>query len=110
MVLHAPVRICRQNGTKMILVDRERPERRRQQRDAAQMLAEAVSKTHHGQELRQTLGVDCRHAGRVLPLTFLAPDTGHGILQGNQLERISLAKLRKQLPVSARHRRPKCQN
>ena len=60
------------------------------------------------EDLARAANVDRSYVGRLLRLTSLAPDIIEAILAGNEPEGISLARLRKDLPVIWEEQRELC--
>ena len=110
IVVRIPVRFYRRNGRQMVLTRGENghvpPDR-----ETNGSLVSALAKAYRWQEqhesgestsledLASANGVDRTYVGRFLRLTSLAPEIVERILNGDEPEAISLAKLRNDLPV-----------
>jgi hypothetical protein len=85
--------------------------RREQTQQSIRAAVSAVAKAYHWQEQRESgqyasleelaaaNGVDRSYAGRILRLTSLSPEIVEAILHGNEPTGLTLAKLRKKLPL-----------
>ena len=124
VVVHIPMRLRRRNGRQMILTDGDAvpaTQHRPSGNGANQTLIDAIARGYRWQEqiesgeypsledLAQAVGVDRTYVGRMLRLTSLAPDIIEAILRGDEPDRISLEKLRKDLPVRWDEQRDKWQ-
>lgn len=118
VVVHIPAQFRRRNGQQTIIVGEDgrpidpRPNARpKEDRRVNRTLVEAIAKAHRWQEqlesgeypsvddLANSLKVDRSYVSRLLQLTSLAPDLVEAILRGDEPDGLSLAKLRKNLPV-----------
>jgi len=118
VVVHIPAQFRKRNGQQMIIVGEDgrpidaRPSAKpKDDRRVNRTLVEAIAKAHRWQEqlesgeypsvddLAQSLRVDRSYVSRLLQLTSLAPDLVEAILRGDEPDGLSLAKLRKILPV-----------
>ena len=111
VVVRIPVNFRRRNGRQMVLTcgGEERPAKPDRQVNSA--LVSAVAKAYRWQEqlesgqyasleeLAAANGVDRTYVSRILRLTSLSPEIVEAILDGNEPKGISLAKLRKKLPL-----------
>ena len=106
-----PVNFRRRNGRQMVLTcgGEERPAKPDRRVNSA--LVSAVAKAYRWQEqlesgryasleeLAAANGVDRSYAGRILRLTSLSPEIVELVLDGNEPKGLTLAKLRKRLPL-----------
>jgi hypothetical protein len=113
IVVRIPVRFHRRNGRQMVLTHGNNNGNNNgdDERDSNGTLVAALAKAHRWQEqlesgeyasleeLATANGVDRTYVGRFLRLTSLAPETVERILDGDEPEGMSLAKLRNDLPV-----------
>ncbi|NLX60627.1 MAG: hypothetical protein GXY74_16250 [Phycisphaerae bacterium] len=118
VVVHIPAAFRKRNGQQTIIVGEDgrpidpRPDAKpKDDRRVNRTLVEAIAKAHRWQEqlesgeypsvddLAQSLRVDRSYVSRLLQLTSLAPDLVEAILRGEEPDGLSLAKLRKNLPV-----------
>ena len=116
VVVHVPMRMRRRNGQCMVVTEGETvPVSAAQHVEdtsgANRTLIEAIAKGHRWQaqlesgeypsleDLAHAVGCDRTYVGRMLRLTSLAPDIIEAILKGDEPKDISLAKLRKKLPM-----------
>jgi hypothetical protein len=95
----------------MVLTRGGKERRTRPDRQAKSALVSAVAKAYLWQaelesgqyasleELAAAHGADCSYAGRILRLTSLSPEIVEAILNGNEPTGLTLAKLRKKLPL-----------
>ena len=111
VVVRIPVNFRRRNGRQMVLTcgGEERPAKPDRQVNSAPV--SAVAKAYRWQEqlesgqyasleeLAAANGVDRTYVSRILRLTSLSPEIVEAILDGNEPKGISLAKLRKKLPL-----------
>lgn len=110
IVVRIPVRFYRRNGRQMVLT-RGNNGQVAPERETNGSLVSALAKAYRWQEqlesgeyagledLAAANGVDRTYVGRFLRLTSLAPEIVERILNGDEPEGISLAKLRNDLPV-----------
>ena len=108
IVVRIPVRFHRRNGRQMVLTHGNNGD---DERESNGTLVSALAKAHRWQEqlesgeyasledLATANGVDRTYVGRFLRLTSLAPEIVERILDGDEPEGISLAKLRADLPL-----------
>ena len=111
IVVRIPVRFYRRNGRQMVLIHGENGQAA-PERETNGSLVSALAKAYRWQEqlesgecagledLAAANGVDRTYVGRILRLTSLAPELVERILDGDEPEGISLAKLRTDLPIS----------
>ena len=111
IVVRIPVRFHRRNGRQMVLTHGGNGDRNADERESNGTLVSGLAKAYRWQEqlesdeyasledLASANGVDRTYVGRILRLTSLAPEIVEAILDGNEPEGISLAKLRTDLPV-----------
>ena len=111
VVVHIPVHFRRRNGRQMILTCDGQQHPARQDRTVNSALVSAVAKAYHWQEqlesgqyasleeLAAAHGVDRSYVGRILRLTSLSPEIVEAIVDGNEPNGLTLAKLRKKLPL-----------
>jgi len=118
VVVHIPAQFRKRNGQQTIIVGEDgrpvdpRPNAKpKEDRRVNRTLVEAIAKAHRWQEqlesgeypsvddLAQSLNVDHSYVSRLLQLTSLAPDIVEAILRGDEPDGLSLAKLRKHLPL-----------
>ena len=118
VVVHIPASFRRRAGRQTIIIGEDgRPidpqpnAKPKDDRRVNRTLVEAIAKAHRWQEqlesgeypsvddLAQSLHVDRSYVSRLLQLTSLAPDLIEAILRGDEPDGLSLAKLRKNLPV-----------
>ena len=118
VVVHIPASFRRRDGRQTIIIGEDgrpiTPEptaKPKDDRRVNRQLVEAIAKVHRWQEqlvsgqypsvddLAQSLKVDRSYVSRLLQLTSLAPDLVEAILRGDEPDGLSLAKLRKNLPV-----------
>jgi hypothetical protein len=109
IVVRIPVRFHRRNGRQMVLTHGNN--NADDERESNGTLVAALAKAHRWQEqlesgeyagledLAAANGVDRTYVGRILRLTSLAPEIVERILDGDEPEGISLAKLRSDWPV-----------
>ena len=110
IVVRIPVRFHRRNGRQMVLTHGDNGQAT-PDRETNGSLVSALAKAYRWQEqlesgeyasledLAAANGVDRTYVGRILRLTSLAPEIVERILNGDEPEGISLAKLRNDLPV-----------
>jgi hypothetical protein len=111
VVVRIPVTFRRRNGRQMVLTHGGEERRTRPDREANTALVSAVAKAYLWQEqlesgqynsleeLAAANDVDRSYAGRILRLTSLSPEIVEAILNGNEPKGLTLAKLRKRLPL-----------
>ena len=111
VVVRIPVRFYRRNGRQMVLTPGGQHCETKSERETNGSLVSALAKAYRWQEqlesgeyaslddLAATTGVDRTYVGRFLRLTSLAPEIVERILKGDEPEGISLAKLRKHMPL-----------
>ena len=111
IVVRIPVRFYRRNGRQMVLTRCGNNGLVSPERETNGSLVSALAKAYRWQEqlesseyagledLAAANGVDRTYVGRILRLTSLAPEIVEKILNGDEPEGISLAKLRNDLPV-----------
>ena len=110
IVVRIPVRFYRRNGRQMVLTQGENGQAA-PERETNGSLVSALAKAYRWQEqlesgeyagledLAAANGVDRTYVGRILRLTSLAPNVVERILDGDEPEGISLARLRENLPA-----------
>ena len=110
IVVRIPVRFYRRNGRQMVLTRGDNGQAA-PDRETNGTLVSALAKAYRWQgqlesgeyagleDLAVANGVDRTYVGRFLRLTSLAPEIVERILDGDEPEGISLAKLRNDLPV-----------
>ena len=110
IVVRIPVRFYRRNGRQMVLTHGENGQAA-PERETNGSLVSALAKAYRWQEqlesgeyasledLAAANGVDRTYVGRMLRLTSLAPTIVEAIVNGDEPEGISLARLREKLPV-----------
>jgi len=116
VVVHIPMRLRRSTGQSMALTEAESvpgsaAHHIQDTNGANRTLIEAIGKAYRWQaqlesgehpsleDLAHAIGCDRTYVGRMLRLTSLAPDIIEAILRGDEPNGLSLAKLRKDLPV-----------
>jgi hypothetical protein len=118
VVVHIPAKFHKRNGQQTIIVAEDGKvvapgagTKPKDNRRVNRTLIEAIAKAHRWQEqiesgeypgvddLAQATRVDRSYISRVLQLTCLAPDLVEAILRGDEPDGMSLAKLRRNLPV-----------
>ena len=110
IVVRIPVRFHRRNGRQMVLTNGDNGNGVAE-REINGTLVSALAKAYRWQEqlesgeyasledLATTDGVDRTYVGRILQLTSLAPEIVERILDGDEPEGISLAKLSTELSM-----------
>lgn len=118
VVVHIPAKFRKRSGRQTIIigedgrpVDLQPDARPKDSPRVNRKLVEAIARAHRWQEqlesgeypsvddLAQSLKVDRSYVSRLLQLTSLAPDIIEAILRGDEPDGLSLAKLRRDLPV-----------
>ena len=111
IVIDIPVRFHRRNGQHKVVPQAGSADDGRENGERNDALVTAIAKAYRWQEqlesheysgledLAAANGVDRTYVGRILRLTSLAPEIVEAILEGNEPEGISLARLRADLPV-----------
>jgi hypothetical protein len=114
IVVRIPVRFHRRNGRQMVLTHGGSNGQATPERESNGSLVSALAKAYRWQEqlesgeyasledLAAANGVDRTYVGRILRLTSLAPEIVERILDGDEPEGISLAKLRNDFSVAWR--------
>ncbi len=117
IVIRIPVRFCRRNGQQVVMAPGGAADNGRENGERNDALVTAIGKAYRWQEqlesreysgledLAAANGVDRTYVGRILRLTSLAPEIVEAILEGNEPEGMSLAKLRAELPMVWRDQR-----
>ena len=111
IVVRIPVRFYCRNGRQMVLTRSGDNGQVAPERETNGSLVSALAKAYRWQgqlesgeyagleDLASANGVDRTYVGRILRLTSLAPEIVERILDGDEPEGISLAKLRNDLPL-----------
>lgn len=118
VVGHIPAQFRRRSGRQTIIVgedgkpiDPRQDAKPRVNSKVNRPLVEAIAKAHRWQEqlesgehastsdLAEALGVDRSYVSSLLQLTSIAPDLIEAILRGEEPDGLSLAKLRRNLPM-----------
>ncbi len=111
IVVSIPVRFYRRNGQQMVMTPGGAAGNERENGERNDALVTAIAKAYRWQEqleareysgledLAAANGVDRTYVGRILRLTSLAPDIVEAILDGDEPDGMSLARLRSKFPL-----------
>jgi len=111
IAVRIPVRFHRRNGRQVVMPQGGAAGNERENSGRNDALVTAIAKAYRWQEqlesgeyasledLAAANGVDRTYVGRFLKLTSLAPEIVERILEGDEPEGISLARLRSDLPI-----------